>query len=46
MPGNFDSNPEQSLMRIADQLASLNKRIEVQNELLRKLIERLEQGNQ
>lgn len=33
-------------MRIADQLASLNKRIEVQNELLRKLIERLEQGNQ
>lgn len=44
MPGNFDSNPDQSLMRIADQLASLNKRIEIQNELLRKLVEHVEQG--
>ena len=44
MPGNFDSNPEQSLMRIADQLAILNKGIETQNELLRKLIEKIEQG--
>jgi hypothetical protein len=39
MPGNFDSNAEQSLMRIADQLAMLNKAIEVQNQLLRKLVE-------
>lgn len=44
MAGNFDSNPDQSLTRIADQLASLNKRIEVQNELLRKLVEHIEQG--
>lgn len=29
-------------MRIADQLAMLNKAVEVQNELLRKLIERVE----
>ncbi|HEY0318509.1 MAG TPA: hypothetical protein VGC49_09480 [Solirubrobacterales bacterium] len=42
MAGNFDSNAEQSLMRIADQLAMLNKAVEVQNELLRKLIERVE----
>jgi|GEM_PF-6647153 len=42
MPGNFDSNAEQSLMRIADQLATLNKAMEVQNQLLRKLIEQKE----
>ena len=39
MAGNLDSSAEQSLMRIADQLAMLNKAIEVQNQLLRKLVE-------
>lgn len=39
MPGNFDSNAEQSLMRIADQLAVLNKAIQAQNQLLRELID-------
>ena len=43
MAGNFDSNPEQSLMRIADQLAMLNKAMETQNDLLRKLVEQIEQ---
>jgi hypothetical protein len=40
MAGNFDSSPDQSLMRIADQLSMLNKAMEVQNQLLRKLIDR------
>lgn len=44
MPGNFDSNPDQSLMRIADQLAMLNKAMEVQNQLLRKLVEQKDFG--
>src|SRR4029077_4064356 len=38
MSGTLDSSPEQSLMRIVDQLATLNNAIEIQNELLRKLI--------
>jgi hypothetical protein len=44
MAGNLDSNADQSLMRIADQLATLNKAIEVQNQLLRKLIEQKDSG--
>jgi hypothetical protein len=44
MAGNFDSDAKQSLMRIADQLAMLNKAIEVQNQLLRQLVERSGSG--
>ncbi len=42
MAGNLDSNSSQSLMRIADQLSLINKNIETQNALLRKLIEQAE----
>lgn len=46
MAGNLDSSTEQSLMRIADQLAMLNNAIETQNDLLRKLVERLGTSDQ
>ncbi len=44
MAGNFDATSPQSLSRIADQLAMLNKAIEVQNQLLRQLVERTGSG--
>lgn len=41
MAGNLDQSAATALMRIGDQLSLIQKSIEVQNELLRKLTVRL-----
>jgi hypothetical protein len=43
MAGNLDSSTAQSLMRIADQISLINKNLETQNALLRKLVEQGEE---